>query len=301
MGEPTATTFADVARFLSAESTDPTVVEGVSTASNPRPRTLSFVTRWDSQAEDVVRRNPATLFVVPLEAPPATNVVPVPNPRLGFALAAREFLAAVSEATIAPTAEIADTAEIAEGVSIGAFTVVEDGVTIGAGTSIDSHVVLKSGTRVGREVRIGSHTAIGGPGFGFEVDDAGVPIRLAHLGGVVIGDHVEIGAQVSIAQGTIEPTRIEDHVKIDDCVFIAHNAVIGEASFVIAGAEISGSVRIGKRAWISPEASVINKASIGDDALVGIGAVVVGDVEENTVVAGVPAKPRGPRHTDKTR
>ena len=65
---------------------------------------------------------------------------------------------------------------------------------------------------------------------------------------------------------------------------------------MIAGAEISGSVTIGERVWISPEVTVINKVSIGDDALVGIGAVVVRDVEANTVVAGVPAKPRGQRH-----
>ena len=128
------------------------------------------------------------------------------------------------------------------------------------------------------------------------MDDEGHPVRLGHMGGVVIGSDVEIGSHVSIAQGTIEPTVISDHAKIDDCVFIAHNVHVGKSSFVIAGAEISGSVTIGERVWISPEVTVINKVSIGDDALVGIGAVVVRDVEENTVVAGVPAKPRGQRY-----
>lgn len=292
------TTFADVAAFFSSSSDSTTPLHTVSTSSSPEPNTLSFMTGWDESRADVVRRNPSTLFLVPEEARGESlpNVVPVPKPRLGYALAVREFFERGQDADIATTAAIADTAVLGEGVSVGHFTVVEDGVEVGDGTVLDSHVVLKSGVRVGRNVRIGSHTAIGGPGFGFEVDDEGRPVRIGHLGGVVIGDEVEIGQHVAIAQGTIEPTRIDDHVKIDDCVFIAHNVSVGEASFVIAGAEISGSVTIGKRAWISPEASVINKVSIGDDALVGIGAVVVGDVDANTVVAGVPAKPRGQRH-----
>jgi serine acetyltransferase len=83
-------------------------------------------------------------------------------------------------------------------------------------------------------------------GFGFETDDSGRPIWIGHMGGVVIGGDVEIGVHCSIAQGTTEPTRIHDHVKIDDRVFIAHNVCVGEKSFIIAGAEISGSVDVGR-------------------------------------------------------
>jgi UDP-3-O-[3-hydroxymyristoyl] glucosamine N-acyltransferase len=297
--ELVVTTFAEVAAFLSGSCEDVTPVHGVSTSASPKPNTVSFITRWDESGVDVVRRNPASLFLVPqsADAESLPNAIPVSNPRLGYALVVREFFRQGSDAHVAPTAVVGDTAVLGEGVSIGHFAVIEDGVVVGDGTEVDSHVVLKSGVRVGRNVRIGAHTAIGGQGFGFEVDDDGRPVRIGHLGGVVIGDEVEIGQHVSIAQGTIEPTRIDDHVKIDDCVFIAHNVAIGEASFVIAGAEISGSVTIGKRAWVSPEATVINKVRIGDDALVGIGAVVVKDVDANTVVAGVPAKPRGLRHS----
>ena len=90
-------------------------------------------------------------------------------------------------------------------------------------------------------------------------------------------------------------------VKIDDCVFIAHNCFVDEASYLIAGAEISGSVTIGKRVWVSPEATVINKVSIGDDALVGIGAVVTRNVPANSVVSGVPAKVLRDRYDDPSR
>lgn len=290
------TTFADVAQALGQELQNQTEVRGVSASSAPRPHTLSFVRQWSDDAAATVAGNPDTLFLVPEGAASGQNVVTAANPRLAYALAVRDCLRDEAEPEVASTAAVSDGAKLGDRVSIGHFCVIEDGVEIADGAFIDHHVVLRAGVSVGERTRIGSHTSVGGPGFGFEMDDEGHPVRLGHMGGVVIGSDVEIGSHVSIAQGTIEPTVIADHAKIDDCVFIAHNVHVGKASFVIAGAEISGSVTIGERVWISPEVTVINKVSIGDDALVGIGAVVVRDVEENTVVAGVPAKPRGQRY-----
>ena len=295
------TTFAEVARALGQDLDNGTEVRGVSASSAPRPNTLSFVRQWSEDAAATVAGNPDTLFIVPDGAVPdgaasSPNVVTAANPRLAYALAVRDCLRDDAEPEVASTAAVSDGAKIGDRVSIGHFCVIEDGVEIADGAFIDHHVVLRTGVSVGERTRIGSHTSVGGPGFGFEMDDEGHPVRLGHMGGVVIGSDVEIGSHVSIAQGTIEPTVISDHAKIDDCVFIAHNVHVGKSSFVIAGAEISGSVTIGERVWISPEVTVINKVSIGDDALVGIGAVVVRDVEANTVVAGVPAKPRGQRY-----
>jgi UDP-3-O-[3-hydroxymyristoyl] glucosamine N-acyltransferase len=289
-------TFKDVANALGQELERDTVLDGVSASSAPRPHTLSFVRQWSDESAGTVASHPDTLFIVPEDSPPGPNVLRVRNPRLAYALAVRDCLRAEAEPEIAATAAVAPGASVGSRVSIGHFAVIEDGVEIADGAVIDHHVVLRTGVRVGERTRIGSHTSIGGPGFGFEMDDEGRPVRLGHMGGVQIGSDVEIGSHVSIAQGTIEPTVIEDHVKIDDCVFIAHNVTVGKASFVIAGAEISGSVTIGERVWISPEVTVINKVSIGDDALVGIGAVVVKSVDPGVIVAGVPAKPRGPRY-----
>jgi UDP-3-O-[3-hydroxymyristoyl] glucosamine N-acyltransferase len=79
-------------------------------------------------------------------------------------------------------------------------------------------------------------------------------------------------------------------VKIDDHVFIAHNVEVGENTLIIACAEISGSVTIGRGVWIGPNASIRDKVTIGDKALVGLGAVVTKNVVDNAVVAGNPAK-----------
>lgn len=292
-------TFADVAEILGSPGHgSPLLIEGVSSASAPRPRTLSFIRTWDESSGELMKAHPETGFLIPLDAPGETgaNVLRCANPRLSYAIASRKLFAGVSEPGIHPAAIIHATAQIGQNVSVGPMAVISAGVSIGNDSRIGAHAVLESGVMVGHDVRIGSHTSIGHEGFGFEIDADGAPIRLLHVGGVLIGDHVEIGSHVTIAQGTIEPTVINDHVKIDDAVFIAHNVQVGQASYVIAGAAVSGSVVIGERVWISPEVAIINKVTIGNDALVGIGAVVVTNVDENTVVAGVPAKPRGQRH-----
>jgi UDP-3-O-[3-hydroxymyristoyl] glucosamine N-acyltransferase len=290
-------TFADVARRFGADLPDTVPVHGVSAADRPVPETLAFVTRWTDERGALVRDHPRTLFLVPEDAPVAgDNVVRVANPRLAYALAVRDLLGAGQQRGIASTAQIDPAAVVGENVTIGHYTVLEGGVVVGDDSFIDSHTVIRTGVTIGRNAKIGSHVSIGGPGFGYETEEDGTPIWIAHVGGVVIGDDVEIGSHTTIAQGTIDPTRIGDHVKIDACVFIAHNVQVGESSFLIAGAEISGSVTIGDRAWIAPEVSIIQKTVIGDDALVGIGSTVIRDVPPNTVVAGAPARPLGPRH-----
>lgn len=296
------TTFAEVFALFGQTSDDSSPIKGVSASDDPRPETLSFMTTWLESFVATVLENPRTLFLVPTGAAgieTASNVIAVDRPRLAYALALRDCLTSEGQPTISPTAFVDESAILGEGVAVGHFAVIEAGVVVGPGTQIDHHVVLKTGVELGANVRIGSHTAVGGAGFGFELDASGTPIRIGHRGGVVVANDVEIGHHCSIAQGTINPTYIGPEVKIDDCVFIAHNVSIGAASYIIAGAELSGSVNVGERVWISPQVSVINKVSIGDDALVGIGAVVVSDVAANTIVAGVPAKPRGLRHEDE--
>lgn len=286
-------TFGDMIRRLTgADSDDQRPIKGVSALGRPKPETVTFVREWGSQIGHEIERNPRTLFIVPTGSQTAlpTNAVAHHNPRLGYAEVVKAFLVAQEEGCIASTAIVPTSCALGENVRIGHFSVLGEDVNIGANTIIDSHVTIKSGVSIGENCRVSSHTSIGGSGFGYEFDSDGIPILIPHLGGVRIGNNVEIGSNVSIAAGTIDPTELRDGVKVDDCAFIAHNVFIDEASYIIAGAEISGSVRIGKRVWVSPEVTIINKVSIGDDALLGIGSVVTKDVQANTVVAGVPAR-----------
>lgn len=291
------TTFAEIASFVGDDDAEVTnlALVGVSSLNNPRPNTVTFSTTWDERVGRIVQRAEDTLFILPVDAPTLPNVVRHPRPRLCYALVVKEFFGRPEVENISSTAIVHPSVRLGQGVDIGDFCVLEDGVEIGDNTRIGHHTVISRRVTLGANVRVGTHCSIGGPGFGYENDENGRPIHIEHLGAVSIGDHVEIGSQVTIARGTIEDTRIGDHVKIDDKVFIAHNVSIDENTFIIAGAELSGSVRVGSNVWIAPEASVINKVSIGDGSLVGIGSVVVKDVLPYTVVAGVPAKTMGSR------
>ncbi|CDL84451.1 UDP-3-O-(3-hydroxymyristoyl)glucosamine N-acyltransferase [Xenorhabdus cabanillasii] len=174
--------------------------------------------------------------------------------------------------------------------SIGHNSIIEDGCIIYENVKIEHNVVIHSGTIIGAHSRIRANSSIGGDGFGFERKSDGVPIRFPHLGGVIIGENVEVGSNTCIARGTLSNTIIGDHVKIDNLVHIAHNCHIGKGTFITACAEISGGVTIGNNSWIGPNTSIIQKKNIGDNSLIGIGAVLTKDVPECTVFAGNPAK-----------
>jgi UDP-3-O-[3-hydroxymyristoyl] glucosamine N-acyltransferase LpxD len=219
-----------------------------------------------------------------------TSVLVVDNPRLVFAKAVTALLGTDPVAGVHRTAVVAATARIGKGVTIGAYCVIEDDVEIGDYTVLRNHVTVSRNCRIGRRCLIKSGAVIGEKGFGFEFELDGTPYPLPHAGGVVIGDHCEVGSVTTIVGGTIEPTRLMDHCKIDDHVHIAHNVTIGRRAFVIACAEVSGSVRIGDDAWIAPNASILESLTVGPRALVGLGAVVNKDVPPNTIVVGNPGK-----------
>jgi UDP-3-O-[3-hydroxymyristoyl] glucosamine N-acyltransferase len=212
------------------------------------------------------------------------------NPRLDFARVLQEFFAPKAVSGIAATARIGRNVSLGRDVIIGEYNVIGNDVVIGDGTEIRHHVVIGDNTVIGRDCLIKSNTVIGEEGFGFERDEMGVPVRIPHLGKVIIGNNVEIGASTVIARGTLDNTVIENNVKIDDQVFIAHNVFVGKGSMIIAEAEISGSAHIGEMTWLGPNCSAMNGIEIGDNVFVGLGTVVNKSLPNNVVVAGCPAK-----------
>lgn len=211
------------------------------------------------------------------------------NPRLDFARALNwindnnGFARPDAAPLIHPSATVGNSVFIGNGAKIGAHTVIHHNVVIGSGVTIGDYCVVKSCAVIGED------------GFGFERDGNGIPIRLVHLGGVQIGDHVEIGCHTTVCRGTLSDTVVENYVKVDDHVHIAHNVRLRRGAMVVACAEISGGVDVGEGAWIGPNASVIQQLKIGSGALVGIGANVIRDVDAGTTVAGNPAKVIVPR------
>lgn len=187
-------------------------------------------------------------------------------------------------------------ATIGERTTIGCDTIIEPGAFVDHNVTIGSSCVIRSGARVRSRVQIEDNviirenTVVGGPGFGVEKDEDGHNIRIPHLGGVIIKSNVEIGALNTVVSGTIEPTIIDEYVKTDDHVHIAHNCQVGRNTNITACVEISGSVRIGENCMIGPNASVMNGIIIGKNSVIGLGAVITKSIEDSSIVAGNPAE-----------
>ena len=185
-----------------------------------------------------------------------------------------------------PTAVIADDAKLGKEVSVGAHAVVESGARIGARTHIGANsyighesvigadcviypnVVIRERGRIGQRVIIHSGVVIGADGFGFEPVN-GRHQKLPQIGIVQIDDDVEIGANTTIDRARFGRTWIQEGVKIDNLVQIAHNVVIGKHSIVVAQVGIAGSVRIGERVLIGGQAGIIGHIEIGDGTAIG--------------------------------
>jgi len=226
----------------------------------------------------------ATVIAPSEENKNGAAIILSPRPRLDFARALSWIVerGGIPSPTAPPL--VHPTATLGHGVRLG------NGVMIGARTVIHHNVVIADNVVIGEDCCIKSNTVIGEAGFGFERDENLFPLRLPHLGRVVIGSNVEIGSLNTVCRGTLSDTVIEDYVKTDDHVHIAHNCLIKKGSIITACSELSGGVTVGEFCWIGPNASVLQKIYIGDGASVGIAANVTKDVAPHVLVAGNPAK-----------
>jgi len=163
-------------------------------------------------------------------------------------------------------------------------------VSIGSGSVIGSCVFINDNVIIGKNCNIMHGSVIGSDGFGYEKDLDGSWFKIPHIGSVIIGDNVDIGANTCIDRGTIGNTIIGNDVKIDNLVHIAHNVKVGDGSFIIANAMVAGSCEIGKFTWVAPSSSIREGISVGDGSIVGMGSVVTKSVQPNTTVMGVPAR-----------
>ena len=214
------------------------------------------------------------------------------DPRLHFCIIANEFFAPeTNNNKIEKTARIGENLSIGQNVYIGHNTVIEDNVVIGAGSIILHNVVISQNCKVGKECLIKSGSIIGQRGFGFQRDFSNIPISFPHYGAVFIGNNVEVGASNTIASGSLGNTIIEDNVKIDDQVHIAHNSHIGRNSIITAQANILGSVSIGENTYVGGGAIIRDGRKVGDNCFLGMGSVVVKTVSDKSTVIGNPAKP----------
>lgn len=139
---------------------------------------------------------------------------------------------------------------------------------------------------IGKRTKIGASTVIGDTGFKIMKNLKGNSETMIHIGGVRIGNDVEIGSNTCVDKGTYGDTEIRNFVKIDNFVHVAHNCIIDENSVIAPMVCLGGSSKIGKNVYIGIGASIRQGITIGDNAFVAMGSVVINDIKEGESVAG---------------
>jgi len=212
----------------------------------------------------------------------------IDNPRLAFVLLLKKQTNKNINAGIS-TSTILNSNKIGENCSISSFTYVDENSKIGDNCIIGNRVVIKN-TIIGNNCSIQSGTTIGEDGFAFERHSSGKLEHFPHLGKVIISDNVDIFANCSIARGSMQNTIIGKGTKIDSLVHIAHNVNIGQDCELTVGTIIGGSSIIGNSTWTGLNSTIKDNVNVGSNVIVGAGAMVIKNVEDNDIVAGVPAK-----------
>jgi UDP-3-O-[3-hydroxymyristoyl] glucosamine N-acyltransferase len=213
----------------------------------------------------------------------------VENPKITFLRIANKYFVTTPYKGIHQSAVIHCEAEIATNIYVGPNTYVGK-CKIGAGSIIHGNCYFYDNVTVGENVVIHANTVIGADGFGYQRNEDGSFEKFPHIGGVIIEDDVEIGANTCIDRGALGNTIIRNGAKIDNLVHIAHNVVIGRNSAVIANAMIGGSVVVGENTWIAPSASIRDQVTIGNNVTIGMSSLVTKSIPNDEVWIGSPAK-----------
>jgi UDP-3-O-[3-hydroxymyristoyl] glucosamine N-acyltransferase len=282
-------------------------VAGVATLQQAQADELSFLAN-PRYRKDLAHTRAAAVVLGPEDAAICPVAVLVSaNPYACYARAARLLYpqAPASPATH-PSAEIDPQARVDPSASIGAFCLIEAGAVIAARASIGARCVIGAGVTIGADSRllagvtvlagasIGARVilhpgvVIGSDGFGMAWAD-GHWEKVPQLGSVRIGSDVEIGANTSVDRGALGDTVIEEGVKIDNQVQVAHNVVIGAHTAIAGCVGISGSARIGSYCRLAGGVGIVGHLEICDHVEVtGMSMVTRSISEPGTYSAGTP-------------
>jgi len=225
-------------------------------------------------------------------------VLVAPDPYLTYAhIASLLHPVPVVSAGIHPSAAVADEAILADGVVVSALAVVEAGAVLGENVFIAPGAVIGPRCRLGEDSRVLANATLvqdvtlgkrcivhpgavlGADGFGNAMSESGW-VKVPQLGGVRIGDDVEIGANSTIDRGAIDDTVLGNGVRIDNLVQIAHNVQVGDHTAMAAFTGISGSTTIGRRCMFAGQSGVVGHVRICDDVVVGGATMISKDIDQ---------------------
>jgi len=285
-----------------------TTISALAGLREAHPQALSFIAN-DKAAKSSGTLRAGALLVHRHFPDVASPQIVVAHPLLSFAQVAQKFFVdppaprGVAEqitrgvdVRIGPDASIWPFVTLGDRVTLGARVTLYPGVFVGPDSRIGDdavlypNVVVREGCTLGARVIVHSGTVIGADGFGY-VQHEGRHHKIPQLGGVVIEDDVELGANVTVDRATLGQTTIKRGTKVDNLVQIAHNVSVGEHSIVVAQVGIAGSSTIGHHVMIGGQAGIGDHIQVGDQVMIAARAGVNRNLEPNQIVSGAPVMP----------
>lgn len=189
-------------------------------------------------------------------------------------------------------AYVGDGAELADNVKVYPQAYVGRGVKIGKGSIIYPGAKVYHGCRIGEKCIIHSGAVIGADGFGFAPGANGYE-KIPQIGNVEIGDNVEIGANTTVDRATMGSTVVENGVKLDNLIQVAHNCRVGAHTVMAAQSGIAGSTKVGSRCMIGGQVGFAGHISVGDNVQIGAQSGVAASIPSGSRYMGSPALPMG--------
>lgn len=269
-----------------------TQIESVKSLDDYDSFSLVWLKDVNTDVESLLRKKHPALIICCQNAYSCLSFltcIVVDNPRLAIAKVLNEFFVRPPNFSISPKSQVSSKARIGKNALIEPFAVIDDDVIIGDNVIIGSGVKITGKTIIGNRCIIKPNAVIGEWGFGF-LRDGNEVIHFPHIGGVVIGDDVCIGSCSTIERGGLGNTIIGNQCKVDDLVQVGHNCKVGDSTFIMSNVTLCGGVQIGSKCWIAPNSVIKEKIKVGNGVTVGLGAVVINDVCDGLIVAGVPAE-----------
>jgi UDP-3-O-[3-hydroxymyristoyl] glucosamine N-acyltransferase len=179
--------------------------------------------------------------------------------------------------------------KLGENVTIYPNVTILDECTIGSNSEIWSGAVVRERCHMGTNCIIHSNATIGADGFGFRPDPQKGLVKIPQIGNVILGNHVEIGANSCVDRGKFSATILGDGCKIDNLIQIGHNSKLGQFCIMAGQSGLAGSVTLGNGVLIGGSASITDHVTIGDGATIGGGSGVTKDVPAGATLLGYPA------------
>jgi UDP-3-O-[3-hydroxymyristoyl] glucosamine N-acyltransferase len=287
MGEPL--TLAQIASRLGGRvAGDPEVlIRQVGSLERAGPGEIGFLA--DPKLRSRLAGTAASAVVLGADAETLTQLPRIvsDNPYAYFARVSQLFNSVTTQpAGVHPAASVAPGARLGARVAIGAGCVIGEEVSIGDDSCLYPNVVVYAGCRIGARAIIHSGAVIGADGFGLAAH-AGRWLKIPQIGGVEIGDDVEIGANTTIDRGALDDTVIGDGVKLDNQIQIGHNCRIGAHTAIAGCAGLAGSAQVGSHCTIGGAAVILGHLSICDHAHISAGTVISRSIRKPGTYTGM--------------